>query len=58
MRIAVLAPVSTPVPPSTYGGTESVVGTLADGLVDASTEPLVRSYERAFARALSDGYGG
>jgi hypothetical protein len=38
MRIAVLAPVSTPVPPSTYGGTESVVGTLADGLVDAGHE--------------------
>jgi glycosyltransferase involved in cell wall biosynthesis len=35
MRIAVLAPVSTPVPPDAYGGTEAVVGTLADGLVDA-----------------------
>jgi glycosyltransferase involved in cell wall biosynthesis len=33
MRIAVLAPVSTPVPPDAYGGTEAVVATLTDGLV-------------------------
>jgi glycosyltransferase involved in cell wall biosynthesis len=38
MRIAVLAPVSTPVPPEAYGGAEAVVGTLADGLVDAGHE--------------------
>jgi glycosyltransferase involved in cell wall biosynthesis len=35
MRIAVLAPVATPVPPAAYGGAEAVVGALADGLVDA-----------------------
>ena len=34
MRIAVLAPVATPVPPAAYGGAEAVVGALADGLVD------------------------
>jgi glycosyltransferase involved in cell wall biosynthesis len=38
MRIAVLAPVATPVPPAAYGGAEAVVGTLADGLVDAGHE--------------------
>jgi glycosyltransferase involved in cell wall biosynthesis len=34
MRIAVLSPVWFPVPPSGYGGIESVVSLLADGLVD------------------------
>jgi glycosyltransferase involved in cell wall biosynthesis len=38
MRVALLAPVSTPVPPDAYGGAEAVVGTLADGLVDAGHE--------------------
>jgi hypothetical protein len=51
MRIAVLAPVATPVPPAAYGAAEAVVGTLADGLVDA--EQLVASYEQAFVRALT-----
>jgi len=36
MRIAVVAPVWFPVPPSGYGGIELVVSLLADGLVDAS----------------------
>ena len=35
MRIAVVAPVWFPVPPSGYGGIELVVSLLADGLVDA-----------------------
>src|SRR5919204_479128 len=35
MRIAVLAPVWFPVPPTGYGGIEWVVWLLADGLVDA-----------------------
>jgi glycosyltransferase involved in cell wall biosynthesis len=35
MRIALLAPIATPVPPPAYGGVETVVATLADGLVDA-----------------------
>ena len=35
MRIAVLAPVWFPVPPSGYGGIEWIVALLADGLVDA-----------------------
>ena len=35
MRIAVVAPVWFPVPPSGYGGIELVVALLADGLVDA-----------------------
>jgi glycosyltransferase involved in cell wall biosynthesis len=35
MRIAVIAPVWFPVPPSGYGGIELVVSLLADGLVDA-----------------------
>jgi glycosyltransferase involved in cell wall biosynthesis len=33
VRIGLLAPLSLPVPPSGYGGTERVVGWLADGLV-------------------------
>ena len=35
MRIAVIAPVWFPVPPTGYGGIELVVSLLADGLVDA-----------------------
>ncbi len=35
MRIAILAPVSLPVPPQGYGGTELVVHQLAEGLVAA-----------------------
>ena len=35
MRVAILAPVWFPVPPSGYGGIEWVVSLLADGLVDA-----------------------
>ena len=35
MRIAVVAPVWFPVPPTGYGGIELVVSLLADGLVDA-----------------------
>jgi len=35
MKIAVLAPAWFPVPPTGYGGIESVVSLLADGLVDA-----------------------
>ena len=38
MRIAVLAPVWFPVPPSGYGGIEWVVWLLADGLADAGHE--------------------
>ena len=35
MRIAILAPVWFPVPPTGYGGIEWVVSLLADGLADA-----------------------
>jgi hypothetical protein len=35
MRIAVIAPVWFPVPPTGYGGIELVVSLLADGLADA-----------------------
>ena len=38
MKIAVLAPVWFPVPPTGYGGTEWIVSLLADGLVDAGHE--------------------
>jgi len=38
MRIAVIAPVWFPVPPTGYGGIELVVSLLADGLVDAGHE--------------------
>ncbi len=34
MRIAQVAPLTEPVPPRTYGGTERVVASLVDGLVD------------------------
>ena len=35
MKIAVIAPVWFPVPPTGYGGTEWIVSLLADGLADA-----------------------
>ena len=35
MRVAVIAPVWFPVPPTGYGGIELIVSLLADGLVDA-----------------------
>ena len=38
MRIAVLAPVWFPVPPTGYGGTEWIVSLLADGLADAGED--------------------
>src|SRR5947208_11081770 len=38
MRIALLAPVWFPVPPTGYGGIEWVVALLADGLADAGHE--------------------
>src|ERR1700716_1254543 len=38
MRVAVIAPVWFPVPPTGYGGIELVVSLLADGLVDAGHE--------------------
>src|SRR5437870_3976813 len=38
MRIALLAPVWFPVPPTGYGGIEWIVWLLADGLVDAGHE--------------------
>ena len=41
MRIAILAPVSLPVPPRGYGGTELVVHQLAEGLVTAGHDVTV-----------------
>jgi len=38
VRIAVLAPVWFPVPPTGYGGTEWIVSLLADGLADAGED--------------------
>ncbi len=38
MKIAILAPVWFPVPPTGYGGIEWIVSLLADGLVDAGHE--------------------
>ncbi|MEB3330323.1 MAG: glycosyltransferase family 4 protein [Candidatus Sericytochromatia bacterium] len=38
MRIGLIAPISLPVPPPGYGGTERVVGWLADGLVERGHE--------------------
>jgi glycosyltransferase involved in cell wall biosynthesis len=38
MKVAILAPVWFPVPPTGYGGIEWVVSLLADGLVDAGHE--------------------
>ena len=38
MRIAILAPVWFPVPPTGYGGIEWVVWLLAEGLADAGHE--------------------
>jgi hypothetical protein len=59
MRIGVLAPVSTPVPPSTYGRTCLLERDCRRrGEERFSTEPLVRPYEQACVRASSDGYGG
>ena len=41
LRIAVLAPVWFPVPPTGYGGIEWVVSLLADGLVEAGHEVIL-----------------
>ncbi|MEB3223175.1 MAG: glycosyltransferase family 4 protein [Candidatus Sericytochromatia bacterium] len=41
MRIGLLAPLSLPVPPAAYGGTERVVGWLADGLVARGHEVVL-----------------
>src|SRR5262245_59985805 len=38
MRVALIAPPWFPVPPPLYGGTESIVSLLADGLVRAGDE--------------------
>jgi glycosyltransferase involved in cell wall biosynthesis len=46
MRVAIISPVWFPVPPLRYGGIESIVALLADGLVDAGHEvTLVASGE-------------
>jgi glycosyltransferase involved in cell wall biosynthesis len=56
VRIAILAPVSLPVPPLGYGGTELVVHQLAEGLVDAGHAVTLfatgDSRTRAATRAL------
>lgn len=44
MRIALLAPPWIPVPPPGYGGTESVVGQLADGLSGAGHEVILAAH--------------
>lgn len=41
MRIAIIAPPWVPVPPPAYGGTESVLDTLARGLLDAGHDVLL-----------------
>src|SRR6476659_3480944 len=41
LRIALLSPVWFPVPPPLYGGIESVVALLAEGLTDAGHEVTV-----------------
>jgi glycosyltransferase involved in cell wall biosynthesis len=41
MRIAIIAPPWVPIPPSAYGGTETVLDTLARGLVFAGHEVLL-----------------
>ena len=67
MRIAIIAPPWVAVPPSAYGGTETVLDTLARGLVDAghdvllfttgdSTCPVRRDW--TFERALGVGVPG
>ena len=38
MKIAIIAPVWFPVPPTGYGGTEWIVSLLADGLADAGED--------------------
>ena len=38
MRVAIIAPVWFPVPPTGYGGTEWIVSLLADGLADAGQD--------------------
>ncbi len=41
MRIAIIAPPWVPIPPAAYGGTETVLDTLARGLVHAGHEVLL-----------------
>lgn len=52
MRIALLAPVSLPVPPHGYGGTELVVHQLAEGLVDAGHDVTLFATGDSRTRAL------
>jgi glycosyltransferase involved in cell wall biosynthesis len=54
MRIAVLAPVWFPVPPTGYGGIEWVVWLLADGLVDAGHEVTLFAAGDSHTRAKLD----
>jgi glycosyltransferase involved in cell wall biosynthesis len=54
MKIAVLAPVWFPVPPTGYGGIEWVVWLLADGLVDAGHEVTLFAAGDSHTRAKLD----
>lgn len=51
MRIAQIAPLYLPVPPDGYGGTERVVGWLADGLVDRGHDVTLFAAEGSVTQA-------
>jgi glycosyltransferase involved in cell wall biosynthesis len=51
LRIAVVAPVWLPVPPSGYGGTERVVHVLVEGLVDAGHDVTLFAAGESSTRA-------
>jgi glycosyltransferase involved in cell wall biosynthesis len=51
LRIAVIAPVWLPVPPLGYGGTERVVHTLVEGLVDAGHDVTLFAAGESSTRA-------
>ncbi|HZQ04823.1 MAG TPA: glycosyltransferase family 4 protein [Gaiellaceae bacterium] len=54
MRIAILAPVWFPVPPTGYGGIEWVVWLLADGLVDAGHDVTLFAAGQSRTKATLD----
>ena len=54
MKVAVLAPVWFPVPPTGYGGIEWVVWLLADGLADAGHEVTLFAAGQSRTKAKLD----
>ena len=69
MRVAIFSPAWFPVPPDRYGGIESMVQLLTDGLVDAGVDvtlfasgdsrskaPIVSAFETAPSHRIGESY--